>query len=90
MCSMSERNILLLVEGAKTELKLFKRMLACFPEINLRQENIIVYNTNIWALNGSMVKAFGEDWYTSDDIDFLEYIESIFDDVRGKRLRIYF
>lgn len=72
MGSMAERNILLLVEGAKTELKLFKRMLDCFPEIKLQRENIIVYNTNIWALNNSMIKAFGEDWYTSDDIDFME------------------
>ena len=43
------RNILLIVEGAVTEVNLFKQVIRCFPEIKLSPENILIYNTNLWV-----------------------------------------
>lgn len=80
------RNILLLVEGAKTEVKLFKRIIECFPEINFTPDNIIVYNTNIWVLNGKLKERFGTEWWNSEDIDFREYIKAEFPKVKDKKI----
>ena len=41
--SNSNRNILLLVEGRKREVQLFKKMLEAFPEIGISPENIISF-----------------------------------------------
>lgn len=86
--SMSDkgRNILLLVEGAKAEVKLFERIIECFSEIKLSPDNILVYNTNLWALNSNLEKSFGEDWYSSDDISFRDYLESIFPEIKDKKI----
>ncbi len=59
MRNTKSRNILMLVEGKKTEVKLFQKILSCFPEIQMNPENILVYNTNIWALNKSLMSVFG-------------------------------
>lgn len=80
------RNILLLVEGAKAEVKLFERIIECFPEIKLSSDNILVYNTNLWALNANLEKRFGEEWYDENDISFRDYIDSVFPEVRNKKI----
>lgn len=82
----NKRNILLLVEGAKAEVKLFERITECFPEIKLTPDNIIVYQTNLWVLNRDLIKSFGKDWYFSDDIDFREYLKSKFPHIRHKKI----
>lgn len=81
---MSERNILLVVEGMRAEKDLFKRILQCFPEIDLSPENIFVYDTNIWVLNHKLNLEFGDKWY-EQDIDFLGYIKSLQQDLKGKK-----
>lgn len=80
------RNILLLVEGAKAEVKLFERIIECFPEISLNSENIIVYDTNLWVLNANLTREFGTDWWLSEEIDFREYLASVFPKIRGKKI----
>lgn len=80
------RNILLIVEGEKAEVRLFEKILSLFPEIKLNPNNILVYNTNIWVLNKSLEDAFGTDWYNSKDIEFLEFIESRFPEIKGKKI----
>lgn len=82
----NKRNILLLVEGAKTEVNLFKRIIECFPEIKLTPDNIIVYNTSLWVLNRNLIKIFGENWYRSEDIDFREYIFSIYPELKKQKI----
>ena len=81
-----ERNILLIVEGADDEVNLFKKIIQCFPEINLNAENILVYNTNLWVLNEDLSKEFGTNWYASADIDFRIFCESKFPQIKGKKI----
>ena len=80
------RNILLIVEGERSEVRLFEKILSLFPEIKLNPNNILVYNTNIWVLNKSLEDTFGTDWYNSKDIEFLEFIESKFPKIKGKKI----
>ncbi|MBR6395293.1 MAG: hypothetical protein IKS13_10830 [Ruminococcus sp.] len=70
-----ERKILLLVEGKSTEVNLFSRIIDCFPEIDIKKDNIIVYNTNLFALNQSLIKEFGNEW-NEEEIDFLSFLKS--------------
>ncbi len=72
---MSERNILLVVEGEDDEVKLFKRIFACFDEMELTEDNICIYGTSIWVLNDHLRRDFGENWY-NEELDFLEYLRS--------------
>lgn len=80
------RNILLIVEGADDEVNLFKKIIQCFPEIELEPENILVYNTNLWVLNEDLTKEFGENWHESYDIDFRVFCESKFSEIKGKKI----
>lgn len=80
------RNILLIVEGADDEVNLFNRIIQCFPEIRLSPENILVYNTNLWALNDELTRNFGDDWYDCEDIEFREFLETKFSDIKGKKI----
>lgn len=80
------RNILLIVEGADDEVNLFKQVIQCFPEIKLSPENILVYNTNLWVLNDDLSREFGNEWYESEDIEFREFLEVKFPDIKGKKI----
>lgn len=71
----SNRRFLFLVEGEKTEVNLLNRILACFPEISLRPDDILIYRTNIWVLCNTLTREIGEKWY-DDDIDFLNFLRS--------------
>lgn len=70
-----EKKILLLVEGKSLEAQLFSKILECFPEINVEKKNIVIYNTNLFALNQELTKEFGEKWY-EEEIDFLGFLKS--------------
>ena len=70
-----EKRILLLVEGKSLEAQLFSKILECFPEINVEKKNIVIYNTNLFALNQELTKEFGEKWY-EEEIDFLGFLKS--------------
>jgi len=76
MSSSTKRNILPLVEGESAEVKLFERILTCFPEIEINPDNILVYKTNLWTLNTDLKDAFGDDWHTQEEIDFLDFLKS--------------
>ena len=65
---------LLIVEGNHEKNELMQRLLYCFPEINIRPENIVIYGTNIYHLHERIVKEYGEEW-TDTDVD-LPYIVS--------------
>lgn len=85
MDNKKSRNILLLVEGAKTEVKLFEKVLKCFPEIKINPENIITYNTSIWVLNDNLSRDFGDSWYL-EDINFIEYLGTIYGEIKNKKI----
>ena len=71
----SERKILLLVEGKSTEVDLFSRILDFYPEIQVKKQNILVYNTNLWTLHHALKRNFGDAWY-EEEIDFLSFLQS--------------
>lgn len=76
MSRKKRRNILLIVEGEKAEVKLFTKIAECFPQMGYSRENIIVYKTNLWVLSGELKKYFGSDWYKQREIDMLGFIRS--------------
>ena len=82
----NKRNIVLLVEGEKAEVKLFERIIECFPEIKLTKDDILVYNTNLWVLNQELSELFGNDWYLSDELDFRDFLVSKFPEVKHKKI----
>lgn len=57
---------LFIVEGNHEKNEMLTLLLQCFPEMNIREENIIIYGTNIFALNNRLIKEYGEDWETVD------------------------
>lgn len=70
-----ERRILLLVEGKSVEVKLFSKILDCYPEIQVKKQNIYFYNTSLWLLSHALSKEFGDTWY-EEEIDFLSFLQS--------------
>ncbi len=71
----NKRKVLLLVEGESAEVKLFYRIIDCFPELPISKQDILVYNTSLWALNNALTKEFGSEWY-KEEIDFIEFLKS--------------
>ena len=71
----NKRKTLLLVEGKSAEVKLFGKILDCFPEINVNKQDILVYGTNLWTLYHALEKEFGSTWYEGE-IDFIEFLKS--------------
>ena len=65
---------LFIVEGNHEKNELLSLLLQCFPEMKIKDENIMIYGTNIFALNARLVKEYGEDW-ESTDVD-LPYVVS--------------
>lgn len=59
---------LILVEGKHEKTVFFKLLTRCFPEINIRYENIHVYNTNIYDLYDAIVREYNNPaWYEDED-----------------------
>ena len=57
---------LLIVEGNHEKDKFLTRILEAFPEINIKSDNIIVYQTNIYVLLAKIKSEYGDDWYDQD------------------------
>lgn len=68
------RQSLFIVEGNHEKNELIRLLLMCFPEIDIKEEDIIIYGTNIYMLYNEIVKEYQEDW-DSIDVD-LAYIVS--------------
>lgn len=63
---------LFVVEGKDEKNSLFKLLFQCFPEVDVRIEDILVYGTNIYQLYQDIVDVYGPNW-SKDDID-LPYV----------------
>ena len=62
----------LIVEGKDEKEGLLSHLLEAFPEVNIDFQNIITYETNIYALIRKIKKEYGEDWDQEDiDLPFL-------------------
>ena len=57
---------LFIVEGNHEKNELLNLLLQCFPEMNIKSENIVIYGTNIYDLHARIVKEYGEDWADTD------------------------
>lgn len=63
---------LFIVEGEHEKDVLFKLLLRAFPEIDIREEDIIIFGTNIYLLYAMIVKEYEEDWDEGDvDLPYL-------------------
>ena len=58
--------ILLIVEGKTEKETLFRQLLYCFPEISVREEDILVYHTNIYSLYEQIHNEYDDDWEAVD------------------------
>ena len=56
---------LLIVEGNHEKDKFLTRLLKAFPEINIKEENILVYKTNIYILLSKIIGEYGDDWHVA-------------------------
>ncbi len=62
------RRSLLIVEGKHEKESLFGLLFECFPELDIRKEDVWIYGTNIYRLYDDIVKEYGEEW-TRDGSD---------------------
>ncbi len=53
---------LFIVEGKHEKYELIELLLKSFPEINIRKENIVIFETNIYILYNKIFEEYGEDW----------------------------
>lgn len=60
------RQVLILVEGKHEKEILLKMLLRCFPEIPVKQENIHIYETDVYDLYNRIEKEYGADWDEQD------------------------
>lgn len=68
-----ERNkTLFIVEGEREKNELLSLICECFPEMNIKQANILIYGTNIYQLHSRITKEYGEQWSETDvDLAFV-------------------
>lgn len=57
---------LIITEGNHEKHKLLKLLLLSFPEINISEDNIVIYESNIYNLYNKIVKQYGYDWKEQD------------------------
>lgn len=65
---------LLIVEGNHEKNELMELLLKCFPEIDMVEDDILIYGTNIYVLYQALEKEYQEDWY-EQEVD-LPYVVS--------------
>lgn len=69
MSRVSNRNrnrTLVITEGNHEKNKLLKLILLAFPEINISEKNIIMYESNIYSLYAKIVNEYGANWKEQD------------------------
>lgn len=57
---------LVVVEGDDEKEKLFYLLLLAFPELNIKEDDIVIYQTNIYDLYNKLTKEYGEQFYEQD------------------------
>ncbi len=63
---------LFIVEGNHEKNVLFKLLLRAFSEIDIKEEDILIFGTNIYQLYAMIVKEYEEDWDEGDvDLPYL-------------------
>ena len=64
--SHDRHKTLLIVEGAHEKDVFFRQIIELFPLLDIHEENIVIFNSNIYNLNKKIEAEYGEDW---DDIE---------------------
>ena len=57
---------LIITEGNHEKFKLLKLIFLAFPEINIPEENIVIYESNIYNLYNKVIDEYGDDWKEQD------------------------
>ena len=57
---------LIITEGNHEKNKLIKIILLAFPEIKIPEDNIIIYESNIYNLYNKIIREYGQDWQEQD------------------------
>ena len=71
-----ERNkTLIITEGNHEKNKLLKLLLFLFPEIEISEDNIVIYESNIYNLYNKIITIYGSDW-KEQDIDLPKDVSS--------------
>ena len=63
-----KRQNLIIVEGNHEKNQLAELIFKCFPELNIKKEDVWIYETNIYLLYKDIEDAYGENW-AKDNID---------------------
>lgn len=63
-----KRQNLIIVEGNYEKNQLAELIFKCFPELNIKKEDVWIYETNIYLLYKDIEDAYGENW-AKDNID---------------------
>lgn len=64
--SNQRRQTLVVVEGNDEKEKLFYLLLLAFPELNIKEDDIVIYQTNIYHLYNKLTEEYGEQFYRED------------------------
>lgn len=64
--SRQRNRTLIITEGNHEKNKLLKLILLAFPEIKISEDNIIMYESNIYNLYNKIINEYGEDWQEQD------------------------
>lgn len=64
--SRRRNQTLVITEGNHEKNKLLKLILLAFPEINISENNIVMYESNIYSLYAKIVYEYGTDWQEQD------------------------
>ena len=66
LSSRRRNQTLVITEGNHEKNKLLKLILLAFPEINISENNIVMYESNIYSLYAKIVYEYGTDWQEQD------------------------
>lgn len=64
--SRRRNQTLVITEGDHEKNMLLKLILSAFPEINISEDNIVMYESNIYSLYNKIVYEYGADWQEQD------------------------
>lgn len=88
--SNQKNQTLVVVEGNDEKEKLFYLLLLAFPELDIKEDDIVIYQTNIYDLYTKLTEEYGEQFY-SEDVNLPHVLNNIskLPDVKPTAKRYY-
>ena len=66
LVSRRRKRHLIIVEGNHEKNELINELLMCFPKIDIKMEDVIIYGTNIYMLYQDIENAYPRNWWEQD------------------------